>query len=557
MPDDRYSLSVPRFLGHYALGPLLGSGATGMVFEGEDRRDGSRVAIKLLHSHLATDPGFRERFAREAHMVALLRSPYTVRLLDYGFEGGRGYMVMDYVEGQTLADALRANRMGPRRAVRIAIQAARALEEAEARGVVHRDIKPENILLGPGDTVKVSDFGLARQVESARGTVSGAFMGTVLYGAPELASGISDHRSDIYALGATLYEAVAGQPPYSGTVRQVLDLHRFGRFPVDQVMHLPRPLREVIRRCMEKQPDRRYQSAAQLAHALERVALLLDGGLTGVFVPETGHDGSSTRSPRRVLMGSASAGALGVAALMLLSVINGTLHANAPDRSHDDDNAVPAATPVTVAEQWGRPQPEVPPVVMAAAAAVAAWFGAETGNANVGTPAAATSPTAAPGSSPPQEPKPAATPTVTPAPKPAPTPTPTAIPAKSVAAGQWTATLSPVSDTCSGPTRGSEGSIAEAYTLAGGDAVRIFEGQPVKASASDGASLGAATLDLTGTEFLSPLLGGKLILRFTFSGPESATVRREERYLRFGGECRVVYEGAASGPPTTDRQSAH
>ncbi len=551
MPDDRYALSVPRFLGHYALGPLLGTGATGMVFEGEDRRDGSRVAIKLLHSHLAANPGFRERFAREAHMVALLRSPYTVRLLDYGFEGGRCFMVMDYVEGQTLADALRTSRMGPRRAVRIAIQAARALEEAEARGVVHRDIKPENILIGPGDTVKVSDFGLARQVESASATVSGAFMGTVLYGAPELAEGTSDHRSDIYALGATLYEAVTGQTPFSGTVRQVLDLHRFGRFPVEPLMHLPRPLREVVRRCMEKHPDRRYQSAAQLAHALERVAILLDGGLTGVFVPEGLPANSSARSPRRVLMGSATAGALGVAALMLLSVINGTLHANAPDRSHESDSAAPQSPPVVVAEHWpAEPLAPPPPEVPATTGVIAAALGAEGEDPGARTPTPAASPTPAPGSNPAQAPKPAAT--VTPVPKPSPTPTP--VPAKSVAAGQWLATLSLVSDMC-GPSPRDDAALAESYTLAAGDGGLIFEGQWVKASAADGASLGAASLKFAATEFVSPLPGGKLILRFSFDGPESATVRREERYLRPWGECKVVYEGPASPPSTAGRRS--
>ncbi len=553
MPDDRYALSVPRFLGHYALGPLLGAGATGMVFEGEDRRDASRVAIKLLHSHLASNPGFRERFVREAHMVALLRSPYTVRLLGYGFEGGRCFMVMDYVEGQTLAETLRTTRMGPRRAVRIAIQAARALEEAEARGVVHRDIKPENILIGPGDTVKVSDFGLARQVESASMTVSGAFMGTVLYGAPELAAGISDHRSDIYALGATLYEAVTGQTPFSGTVRQVLDLHRFGRFPVEPLMHLPRPLREVVRRCMEKQPDRRYQSAAQLAHALERVAMLLDGGLTGVFVPEGLPANSSARTPRRVLMGSATAGALGVAALMLLSVVNGTLHANAPDRSHEDDAVAPRSTPVVVAGHWPAVLPESAPSPesVAASGVISSALTAEDENPGVSTPAPAASPTPATGSNPAQAPKPAAT--VTPAPKPSPTPSPTAVPAKSVAAGQWLATLSPVGDTC-GPGPRDDAALTESYTLTAGDGGLIFEGQWVKASADDGASLGTATLKFAATEFASPLPGGKLILRFSFDGPESATVRREERYLRPWGECKVVHEGPASPPSTAGRR---
>ncbi len=179
----------PRVISHYRLGEVLGSGGMGAVYQAIDRRDKSTVAVKLLHPHLAGEETFRERFEREAHVGALLRSPYTVHLLDYGFAGGYYFIVMEYVEGQTVKEALQGGPLEVRRALHIGAQVARALEEAGARGVVHRDIQPDTVLLGPGDSVKVSDFGIARQGGRATLTVTGGFVGTLAYAAPELALG--------------------------------------------------------------------------------------------------------------------------------------------------------------------------------------------------------------------------------------------------------------------------------------------------------------------------------------------------------------------------------
>lgn len=132
---------VPRVISHYRLGELLGRGGMGTVYRATDRRDDTSVAVKLLHPHLASDETFRERFEREAHVAALLRSPYTVHILDYGFAGGHYFIVMEYVEGKTVKDALRDGPLEPMRALPIAARVARALAEGEARGVVHRDIK--------------------------------------------------------------------------------------------------------------------------------------------------------------------------------------------------------------------------------------------------------------------------------------------------------------------------------------------------------------------------------------------------------------------------------
>lgn len=273
MVDSRES-NVPQIVSHFRLERLLGAGGMGAVYKGTDRRDGTPVAIKLLHPHLAEDPSFRERFEREAHVAALLRSPYTVHLLDYGVAERHYFIVMEYVDGETLKDALKHLPLPLNRALRIAIQVARALEEAQARGVVHRDIKPENILLRSEDSVKVSDFGIARQVGNVTLTMPGAFIGTLSYAAPEqlLGQGNTDHRSDIYALGATLYHMLVGRPPFSGSLVEMLRDVRETPPPKEPLASLPADVIGIVSRCLEKDPDSRYQSGSDVAAALERAS---------------------------------------------------------------------------------------------------------------------------------------------------------------------------------------------------------------------------------------------------------------------------------------------
>ncbi len=265
---DENENNAPSIISHFRLDNLLGSGGMGAVYRGIDRRDDTPVAIKLLHPHLADDSSFRERFEREAHVAALLRSPYTVHLLDYGISGRHYFIAMEFVDGLTLKDTLRDGPLAPLRALRIATQIARALEEAQARGVVHRDIKPENILIRGEDSVKVSDFGIARQVGTATITVTGAFIGTLSYAAPEQMLGRVDHRSDIYALGATLYHMLAGRPPFSGTIEEMLHLVREAPPPRQPLAGLPPRAVAIALRCLEKDPAKRYQSASELAAAL-------------------------------------------------------------------------------------------------------------------------------------------------------------------------------------------------------------------------------------------------------------------------------------------------
>jgi ABC-type branched-subunit amino acid transport system substrate-binding protein/predicted Ser/Thr protein kinase len=268
MSDPRGNF--PEIISHFKLERQLGTGGMGAVYLASDRRDGTPVAIKIMHPHLAQDPSFRERFEREAHYAALLRSPYTVHLLEFGVEDNYYYIAMEFVDGETVKDMLKEGPLPIETALRIALYTARALEEAQARGIVHRDIKPENILIRRDDTVKVSDFGIARQLGSATLTVTGAFIGTLTYAAPEQMLGKAEYRTDIYALGATLYHMLTGRPPFSGSFEEMLHLVREAPPPQEPLAAFPPEVVRIVNKCLEKKPEDRFQSASELAGALER-----------------------------------------------------------------------------------------------------------------------------------------------------------------------------------------------------------------------------------------------------------------------------------------------
>ncbi|MCC6421140.1 MAG: serine/threonine protein kinase [Gemmataceae bacterium] len=268
-PNDRRTLTQIK---QYQLVRQIGRGGMGTVYEAVDGRDNTHVAVKLLHPWLAAeDPSYRERFEREAHIAALLRSPYTVRLLDFGVADGSYFLVMEYVEGRSLDDELAEGPLEPARALRIGIDVARALEEAGARGVVHRDIKPANVLLTEDGRVKVTDFGIARQEGGAGLTSAGRFVGTAEFAAPEQVAGEADHRTDVYAMGGVLFCMLAGHPPFqAASVWELLRMQQAEQPPFEELAQLPSLVVNPIRRCLEKDPRDRYQTAAELAGALER-----------------------------------------------------------------------------------------------------------------------------------------------------------------------------------------------------------------------------------------------------------------------------------------------
>lgn len=258
----------------YELGALLGAGGMARVLRGHDRVLNRAVAVKVLDGHRA-DAGLRERFLREARAAASLSHPNAVAVYDTGVDGEDAYIVMELVEGRTLADVLRARgQLEPERATAIAEAVLDALAAAHARGLIHRDVKPGNILLPDDGGVKLSDFGIAKSVLDAEAglTATGQLLGTPQYLSPEQIDGRpATPRSDLYALGVVLYEMLTGQPPFArDTPLATAVAHQRARpEPVDALAPGVSPgVAAVVHRALEKQPERRYADARQMRAAL-------------------------------------------------------------------------------------------------------------------------------------------------------------------------------------------------------------------------------------------------------------------------------------------------
>ncbi len=241
---------------------LIGQGGMGAVYLARQTALDRFVALKLVRPR-ETDPTFAERFVREAKAMARLNHPHVVAVYESGAAGGLPYLVMEFVDGVTLRDAMRARKLTPSEALGIVPQICEALEYAHAQGVVHRDVKPENILLGRDGRVKIADFGLAKVTDPAGVSLTGTrqAMGTPHYMAPEQweKPGEVDHRADIYALGVVLYELLTGELP-------------IGRFdPPSQKIRLDIRLDEIVLRALAKEPDRRYQHASDVKTALDAI----------------------------------------------------------------------------------------------------------------------------------------------------------------------------------------------------------------------------------------------------------------------------------------------
>ncbi len=237
------STALPSIRGYRILRPL-GAGGMGQVFLAEDETLERRVAIKMIAAPLATEATARKRFLREARAMAGVEHPHVVRIYGFGEVEGQPYIVMEYVEGETLAARLsRTTRLALEDALRIAREVAQALAAAWSRGIVHRDVKPANILLDREDHVKVADFGLARppRTGDADATGAGIVVGTPHYISPEQARGEqTDFRSDVYSLGVVLYEMLGGQKPF------------MGGSPMEVIArHLSEPLPPIRERCPE------------------------------------------------------------------------------------------------------------------------------------------------------------------------------------------------------------------------------------------------------------------------------------------------------------------
>jgi eukaryotic-like serine/threonine-protein kinase len=263
--------------GRYRLEASIGTGGMAQVYRGVDTTLDRTVAIKILAPQFARDPSFVDRFRREAQAAARLNHPNIVNVYDTGVDGDTNYIVMEYVEGRTLAEYLASGgRLAPTRAAGIAEKVAEALAAAHAQGVIHRDIKPANIMVTRDGRVKVMDFGIARLV-AGPDTVeqTAAVLGTAAYLSPEQAQGQTvDARSDLYSLGVVLYEMLAAQPPFTGDSAMAVAYKHVQETPPppSSLNHdVPPPLDAVVMRALAKNPANRYQTAGEFRDDLQRV----------------------------------------------------------------------------------------------------------------------------------------------------------------------------------------------------------------------------------------------------------------------------------------------
>src|SRR6476659_9528688 len=266
----------------YRIERELGRGGMATVYLAEDIRHGRKVAVKVLHPELAAVLG-AERFLAEIRVTAALQHPHILPLFDSGQADGQLYYVMPFVEGESLRDRLHREKQLPGdAAVRLASEVASALDYAHRHGVVHRDIKPENILLHDGHAL-VADFGIALAASKASGTrmtETGMSLGTPHYMSPEQAMGEREitARSDVYALGAVLYEMLTGEPPFTGSTAQAIVARVVTESP--RPLHaqrhtIPPHVEAAVLTALEKLPADRFATAAQFADALTRSGLAI------------------------------------------------------------------------------------------------------------------------------------------------------------------------------------------------------------------------------------------------------------------------------------------
>jgi serine/threonine-protein kinase len=269
---------VGRELGNYVTDSLLGTGGMGAVFAGHHRFLGTKVAIKLLHGSYAQSPDVTQRFFQEAKSSIEVAHPSVVKILDFGqTTDGSLYLVMELLEGRSLAGTLAAGRLSEAEAARIGAAIADGMAAAHTRGIVHRDLKPDNVFCAATGEIKILDFGIAKVLTSSSGTRTGSILGTPQYMAPEQARGakqIGPH-TDIYSLGAILFEMVCGRPPFTGDeVAEVLMKHIMDPPPVPSsiVSTIQPGMEALILQCLEKPIDKRPSSMIEVR---DRLAAML------------------------------------------------------------------------------------------------------------------------------------------------------------------------------------------------------------------------------------------------------------------------------------------
>lgn len=293
----------------YRLVEQIGMGGMAIVYRAIDQRTGHSVAVKVLKPEFNKDAEFVSRFQREAEAASKMTHHNIVNLLDVGMDGENRYLIMEYVQGQTLKEVIREKgRLNPTVAAQITIRILSALQHAHQNGIIHRDIKPQNILVHADGHIKVADFGIARMANSSTLTRGDSVMGSVHYFSPEQASGQpADVTSDIYSVGVTLYEMLTGRVPFDGDSQVAIAMQHLHAQPVpieNIAPDVPPAIIHVCAMAMEKNPRYRYQSARDMANEL-RMALdgrvdemmpRLDPG-SAATLPNTGRTASEEPEP--------------------------------------------------------------------------------------------------------------------------------------------------------------------------------------------------------------------------------------------------------------------
>ena len=305
-------------LGPYEILKLLGAGGMGEVYRARDGRLGRDVAIKVLPRSFAQDPDRLRRFEREARAAGQLNHPNVIAVYDVGSDGTTPYIVSELLEGEDLRSRLDQGGLSPRRAISYAIQIARGLAAAHAKGIAHRDLKPENVMVGSGDHVKILDFGLAKLLRAEPGdpdrtgaihtqlTATGTILGTASYMSPEqIREQPTDHRTDIFALGAILYEMLAGARAFQGESHA----DRMSAILNGEPPPLPAEIEDaapgvtaVIEHCLEKRAEDRFDSARDLAFSLSLVEATASARRTAAAAAAGARDDSGelvATEPRR------------------------------------------------------------------------------------------------------------------------------------------------------------------------------------------------------------------------------------------------------------------
>jgi len=261
----------------YVVEEMLGQGGMSAVYKATDPNLKRVVAVKVIHSHLSSNPDFVKRFEEEAAAVAQLRHHGIIQVHDFNKDDDLYYMVLEFVPGETIQDHLKrlndsGRKLSPAKAIEYMASICDAVDYAHQRGMIHRDIKPANLMLTTTGQVILMDFGIAKIVGGTRHTATGAVVGTAMYMSPEQIKGEQpDRRSDIYSLGVTLFEMVSGRPPFEAdSAMTLMMMHVNDPVPNPQKLNpdVPDPLVTIINKALAKDPNNRYQTAAQMAAAL-------------------------------------------------------------------------------------------------------------------------------------------------------------------------------------------------------------------------------------------------------------------------------------------------